>query len=359
MRVVDRLAQREASWRELDALLDKLASPRRIRPGTADVLRLGELYRAACTDLMLAEAHDLPRDTVAYLHALVGRAHNAVYRAQGFRFSDWGKSLFGTVPRRLRTDPALRLAAVVFWGSFLIFGLLAAGRPDFANEILGEPLVEQVKHMYSEPLSKTGKGGEKVSRERNDAFMTGFYIQNNTSIGLKCFAWGLFFGIGSVLMLLENGIRLGTVFGHMAVTPHWRNFYTFVTAHGPFELTAIVFAGAAGLRLGYGMILALGQMSFAPLRREAANALPTVGASAVLFVLAAFLEGFVSASPLPYSAKAAIAFVCAGLIVVYLALGGRGGAVAEGERAEGRVPVGDVPSFARPAFAPAAAATEG
>jgi uncharacterized membrane protein SpoIIM required for sporulation len=354
MRVVDRLAQREASWHELDALLDKLASPRRTRPGTADVLRLGELYRAACTDLMLAEAHDLPRDTVAYLHALVGRAHNAVYRAQGFRFSDWSKSLFGTVPRRLRTDPVLRLAALVFWGSFLIFGLLAAGRPGFANKILGEPFVEQMEHMYSEPLSKAGKEGDKVGRERNDTFMTGFYIQHNTSIGLQCFAWGLFFGLGSLYELLSNGIILGTVFGHMATTPYAGNFYTFVTAHGPFELTAIVFSGAAGLRLGSGLIDTQGQTRLASLRREAANALPIVGASAVLFVLAAFLEGFVSASPLPYSAKAAIAFVCAGLIVAYLALGGRGGAVAEG-----RVPVGDDPSFIRRAPAPAAAATEG
>src|SRR5919107_950252 len=125
MRVVDRLSKRE-----LDALLDRLADRRPGRFGAGEVVRLGELYRAACADLMLAESHDLPRDTVAYLHALVGRAHNAVYRAQGFRFSDWAAALFGTVPRRLRSDPALRLAALVFYGSFLICALLGAGRPE-------------------------------------------------------------------------------------------------------------------------------------------------------------------------------------------------------------------------------------
>jgi uncharacterized membrane protein SpoIIM required for sporulation len=353
MRVVDRLAQRESSWRELEAL----ASPRTARPAAADVLRLGELYRAACTDLMLAEAHDLPRDTVAYLHALVGRAHNAVYRAQGFRFADWATSLFGTAPRRLRTDPAVRLAALTFWGSFLIFGLLAAGRPGYSNMILGDAFVEQMERMYSDPIVKGSKEGDQVGPGRNDALMTGFYIRHNTSIGLQCFAWGIAFGLGSLYELLSNGIILGTVFGHMATTPYAGNFYTFVTAHGPFELTAIVSSGAAGLRLGYGMILALGQMSFAPLRREAADALPIVGASAVLFVLAAFLEGFVSASPLPYSAKAAIACACTGLIVAYLALGGRGGAVAEGAR--GREPIGDGPSPSRPAPVPADVATEG
>src|SRR3954465_9096659 len=94
MRVADRLSQRESSWRELDQLLARLeANPLR-RARSSDVLRLGELYRAACADLMLAEAHDLPRDTVSYLHGLVGRAHNSVYRAKGFRLSDWGATLF-------------------------------------------------------------------------------------------------------------------------------------------------------------------------------------------------------------------------------------------------------------------------
>src|SRR4051812_41393538 len=114
MRVIDRLAQREASWRELDLLLDRLSKGKGPSARAAQVIRLGELYRSACTDLMLAEAHDLPRDTVAYLHALVGRAHNTVYRAKGFRFSDWATALFSTAPYRLRNDPALRIAALTF-----------------------------------------------------------------------------------------------------------------------------------------------------------------------------------------------------------------------------------------------------
>ena len=109
----------------------------------------------------------------------------------------------------------------------------------------------------------------------------------------------------------------------MATSPSAGNFYEFVTAHGPFELTAIVLSGAAGLRLGWGLVETQGQTRLASLRREAANALPIVGAASVLFVLAAFLEGFVSASPLPYAAKAAIAIASAALLLCYLLLGGR------------------------------------
>jgi uncharacterized membrane protein SpoIIM required for sporulation len=262
---------------------------------------------------------------VAYLHALVGRAHNALYRAQGFKFSDWAAALFGAVPRQLRRDPALRLAAVTFWGAFLVCTLLAAGRPEFAPRVAGEAFLDQLDAMYSEPIGAVGAGKEKetAARDRNDALMTGFYIQHNASIGLQCFAWGLLLGLGSLYELLSNGVLLGTAFGYMARGPHAANFFRFVTAHGPFELTAIVFAGAAGLRLGAGLIDTQGQTRLASLRRAAARALPVVGASVLLFVLAAFLEGFVSASPLPYSGKAAIALATAALLVLYLTLGGR------------------------------------
>jgi uncharacterized membrane protein SpoIIM required for sporulation len=319
LRVIDRLAQREASWRELDALLDLLARTRAGRVKAAAVFRLGELYRAACTDLMLAESHHLPREAVNYLHGLVGRAHNAIYRTQGFKFSDWGTALFDTVPRQLRRDPALRLAAAAFWGAFLVCALLAAGRADFAPKVAGEAFLDQLDAMYAEPIGTSRKAGF----ERNDTMMAGFYIQHNASIGLQCFAWGLLLGIGSVYELLSNGILLGTAFGHMARGAHAANFFSFVTAHGPFELTAIVFSGAAGLRLGAGLIDTQGQTRLASLRREAARSLPVAGAAVLLFVLAAFLEGFVSASPLPYRGKAAIAIVTAGLLIAYLILGGR------------------------------------
>ncbi len=319
MRVADRLAQRESTWRELDHLLARLDAQPLRRATSAEVLRLGELYRAACTDLMLAEAHDMPRDTVNYLHGLVGRAHNAVYRGKGFRFSDWGAILFGEVPRRLRTDPTLRLAALVFWGAFLLCGLLAAGRPGFAEKVIGESFVTQMDQMYEQPVDAERKDG----LSRSDTMMAGFYIQHNTSIGLQCFAFGLFFGLGSLYELISNGMILGTVFGHMATSVNARNFFVFVTAHGPFELTAIVFSGAAGLRLGWGLIDTQGQPRLVSLRREAARALPIVGAASVLFVLAAFLEGFVSASSLPYAVKAAIALVSAVLLIVYVAVGGR------------------------------------
>jgi uncharacterized membrane protein SpoIIM required for sporulation len=320
MRVADRLRQREASWRQLEQLIERLAESPLRRPSASDVLRLGQLYRGVCSDLMLAESHDLPRDTVSYLHGLVGRAHNALYRARGFRFRDWGRVLFDEAPRRLRSDPALRLSAAVFFVSFLICAFVAAAQPEFSRNVVGDKYIEQIDHMYARPVDNPGEHGEA----RNDSLMAGFYIQHNTSIGLQCFAWGILFGLGSLYQLLSNGIVLGTIFGHMAASPAAANFFTFVTAHSSFELTAIVVAGAAGLRMGWGLVETKGQTRLASLRREATAALPALSASVVLFVLAAFIEGFVSASSLPYWGKASVAITSALVIAAYLTLGGRG-----------------------------------
>ena len=319
MRVVDRLAEREKDWRELQLMLARIEGKRLRTLAPGDVLRLGELYRSACADLMLAEAHDLPRDTVAFLHALVGRAHNAVYRARGFRLTDWAGEIFGEVPRRLRADPMLRVAALTFWGLFFLTAFLAAARPGFAARIAGEEQVEAMEQMYDKPLD----GSNKEAIGRNDSGMAGFYILNNAGIGLRCYAWGLVFGLGSLWTLATNAIGIGSIFGHMATTPQAPNFFRFVTAHGPFELTAIVFSGAAGLRLGSGLIEAQGRSRLASLRREGARSLPIAGVSVILFILAAFLEGFVSASPLPYWCKATIAVVTAAVLAFYLFALGR------------------------------------
>jgi uncharacterized membrane protein SpoIIM required for sporulation len=299
-------------------LLAYLADRRKL--SAAQVLRLGELYRSACTDLMLADDHDLPRETVAHLQALVARAHNLVYRAAGFQFRDLGRALFYWAPRRLRHDPALRLATIVFWGVFMFSALLSAARSDFASQVVGNAFLETFDHMYAEPVTAERHDG----RERNDTMMAGFYIQHNTSIGLRCFAWGILLGLGSLYQLFWNALIFGTLFGYMTTRPHGANFFEFVTAHSAFELTAIIVASAAGLRLGWGLVDTQGQSRLSSLRREAANALPAVGVSVVLFVLAALVEGFVSASALPYWAKAAVAILSAASIIAYLALGGRG-----------------------------------
>ena len=149
----------------------------------------------------------------------------------------------------------------------------------------------------------------------------GYYISNNASIGIRVFAFGLLFGVGGLFVTLYSGFLLGAVFGHMTtLEPQREHFFHFVTAHGPFELTALVLSAAAGMRLGFSIVFTQGFSRSASLQRAGRETMPLMGAAVILFVLAALLEGFISPSSLPYEVKALVSVVSSGLLMAYFVL---------------------------------------
>ena len=86
MKVAALLEQRQQNWFELD----RLCGQSRRTMDAATVARFAAMYRAACADLALADAYQLPPNTVQYLHQLVGRAHNQLYRSRPFDLAAWG-----------------------------------------------------------------------------------------------------------------------------------------------------------------------------------------------------------------------------------------------------------------------------
>jgi uncharacterized membrane protein SpoIIM required for sporulation len=308
MKVSALLNARWAQWRELEQLCATMAGPRwRIK--AAQVARFAALYRAACADLALADAYQLPPGAVDYLHQLVAQAHNQLYRSRTFQFGRWREELVVVVPRRLRADGYLRLALLLFWGVFLLAGLLAHNDRRFAEQVVSKELLLRLEADFSEPIQGRPAG--------QSATMCGFYVFHNTTIGLRCFAFGLVFGVGGLLTTVFNAALLGAIFGHMAGTPVREHFFHFVTAHGPAELTAIVLAAAAGMRLGFALVDTQGLTRSAALRSAARQSMPVMGAAMALFFLAALIEGFLSPSIAPYGVKAAVAIVSAVLLVAY------------------------------------------
>jgi len=319
MKVSELLESRRANWRELEQLcaLMEGRSRRRVPAGTA--ARFSVIYRAACADLALADAYQLPPDTVQYLHQLVGRAHNQLYRSRTFNVRGWVDRLFVEVPRRLFADNCLRLAFCIFWGVFLLSGTTAYRSPEYAERAIGRSKMMELEETFSRPVSDRSAGDR--------ATMVGFYIFNNASIGLQCFAFGLLLGVGGLYKTLFNAAHLGACFGYMGTLPQQENFFNFVTAHGPFELTAIVLSAAAGMRLGFSLVDTRGFTRTASLRRAADESVPTACAAIIMFALAALIEGFLSPSAVAYPVKAAVSVASAGSLMYYFVFLGypRGG----------------------------------
>lgn len=309
MKVVDLLERRREQWTELEKLCAVFNSSLVASLKPEDLLRFAALYRAACADLALADAYQLPPNTIQYLHQLVARAHNQLYRSNKFQPQTWSHELFVALPQRLFHDGYLRLSFAVFWGVFVACMLTGFLSPEFCERVVGKEMISSMEEMYDQPIA-----GRAISQ---DQAASGFYVWNNAGIGLQCFALGMFFGVGGLLVTVQNAAILGTVFGYMATTAQRTNFFHFVTAHGPFELTAIVLAAAAGMRLGFALISTGGMSRGAALRVAGQQAVPTACLSVILFCLAAAVEAFVSPSALPYPVKATVAMLSAGMLVFY------------------------------------------
>jgi uncharacterized membrane protein SpoIIM required for sporulation len=315
MKVVELLEARRENWRHLEQLCTAMQTKGRRRLDGEGVARFTSLYRAACADLALADAYHLPPNMVAYLHHLVARAHNQLYRARRFNVHAWAIEIFRNVPRRLYNDNALRLAFVLFWGIFLVSMLLARSSPQYAHELIGREAMAQYQENFSRPIS---------GRDPNESFlMAGFYIWNNAGIGMECFVFGLFAGIGGLFKTVFNAAYLGGVFGFMSTSPQKNNFFEFVTAHGPFELTAVVLAAGAGMRLGFSLLYTQGRSRLNSLRAAGKESLPSIMVAVILFLLAAFVEGFISPSSLPYWLKAFVAAASSALLMVYFVVLGQ------------------------------------
>lgn len=324
MKVAELLELRRKNWQELEQLCAQLQHRRRSTLGAARLSRFAALYRAACADLALADAYQLPPNTTQYLHRLVGRAHNQLYRARSFKFSTWGKLLLEDAPQRIFNDRCVQIAFCLFWGVFIASALLAYSQamwPNYAEEILSAPMIERLESDFANPIDRDNTEESMIK--------AAFYIQHNTGIGIKCFAGGLLV-IPGVFITLYNAAVLGASFGYMArpEVTEGHNFFNFVTAHGPFELTAIVLSAGSGLRLGMAW-LAPGRLSrVASLRKTASDAMPLMGAAICMFFFAALIEGFISPTSLPYELKATVAVISCGLLTFYFVVLGfprRGG----------------------------------
>jgi uncharacterized membrane protein SpoIIM required for sporulation len=309
------VAARRAAWDELDRTLAADRMLHRLPPRA--ISRTAALYRALCADLMRARAAGYGPDLVAYLDGLAARAHNALYAAPPYRLAAVWELFARDFPRTLRRRARfLGLAALLFLGPGAVGYVGAVSSPSFAGKVLPEAMLSQMEQAYSEGLAKGRAGGEST-------LMAGFYVYNNVGIAFRCFATGVLFGLGSVFFLIYNGLVIGTVLGFIVQAGHGRNILTFVSGHSPFELTAIVIAGAAGLQMGYALVATGGRTRIGSLRGQAREIAELVLGAAGMLCIAALIEGFWSPSAVPARVKWLVAASLAVWVATYFLFAGR------------------------------------
>ena len=322
------IRQRRADWQKFESLLGRLTQLRGSRWQTQDIAELSRLYRSLCYDLSLVQSRDWGARLEQYLNDLVAQGHNCLYRSPPRSLAgviDFLRSGFPLLLRKRKWHFVLALA--LFAGPLLTAALVGSLRPDLAELVAGPESVEAARTSFRNGLYD--RVDEEFASQRS--LMAGFYLRNNAGIAFQAFALGGFCGVGTVYVLLSNGISIGMVTGVMIADggSTARNFFSFVIAHSAFELTAIVIAGSAGLVLGQGMLIPGQRTRAAALLHHGTEALLlALGAGTMLFV-AALIEAYCSPLPIAPEAKYAVGGLMWILVILYLSMGGRESAAAD------------------------------
>ena len=279
----------EADWQWLDRQLTTLEM---LRPGEAGKdAGLGDLpahYRRLCHHQALARERGYSLSLIQRLDDLVLRGYRQLYRPRLPVLAPMKQFLLRDFPRAVRAQWPWQLAStLVFCLSMLLIWALVRSQPEMVYALLDQDTAEQLEQMYHP------EADHRTARDSaDDITMFGYYIYNNISIAFRTFAGGIFFGIGALFIMLFNGSFFGAVAAHLTNAGFQQPFFTFVIAHGAPELTAIVLAGGAGLRLGWAL-LAPGPWSRKDaLRLAAAQAMTVMYGAFALLLLAAFVEAF-------------------------------------------------------------------
>jgi uncharacterized membrane protein SpoIIM required for sporulation len=311
----------QAEWLTFTGYLDQLESSRRnAKPDAAAIAAYPAAYRRVCMHLAIARERQYSSRLIDQLSTLAFRGYQQLYRAPRGRLSALLEFIGRDFPRMVRAEAHLFwLCSLLFYLPLLMMAWLIYMEPELIYSMLGAESVESVDQMY--------QPGHSIRAERaadSDVLMFGFYIYNNIGIGFRTFASGMLFAIGSIFILIFNGIYIGAIAGYLTERGYIETFYPFVIAHGAFELTGIVLAGVAGMRLGLALIAPGRYSRLQALKIAAARSVKIVYGVITLLLLAAFIEAFWSSQDtLPGALRYGVGALCWLLLSVYLLWAGR------------------------------------
>jgi uncharacterized membrane protein SpoIIM required for sporulation len=293
------VADRSPTWIELEQLLAASGS-RPSRLGANGVRRLGACYRASAADLAHARRRFPGDAVVARLEQLVQRGRQSVYSAPSSRTSVW--AFFATGYWRRVRERKLMLAI-----SFLCLAIpsVLGGYWAWRDPGPASGMVPTEYQSVTEPRTPGQSLGTSVDEE---SALAAEIFTNNIRVTFLAFAGGLLFGVGTLWVLLQNGMLLGVVAGLAIGAGNGEVFFELVTAHGVLELSCIIVAGAAGLRLGWGMIDPGNRPRGEALRQEARAAIEMILGTAPWLVLAGLVEGFITPAGGGLAAALAVGF---------------------------------------------------
>jgi uncharacterized membrane protein SpoIIM required for sporulation len=311
-------------WDELDRVLLAMESDPERRMPLAEVQRLHYLYERSSADLARLDTFSAEPQLRAFLESLVSRAYSEIHETRAPFQMKWKKWVLA-FPRAFRQHLHSFAMSVGITLLGIAFGVFAI-RSDPQSKTVLMPF----PHLMTSPAERVAQE-ENAYRDRYSGVkgtFSAYMMQNNIQVTIKAMAFGITWGVGTVILLFYNGVILGAVAADYVMGGQSMFLAGWLLPHGSVEIPAILLGGQAGLILA-GALIGWGKRTTRAerFRAIAPDLFAIVAGAAGLLVWAGLIESFVSQyhqPVLPYSLKIAFGMCEAIALTAFLALAGRG-----------------------------------
>jgi uncharacterized membrane protein SpoIIM required for sporulation len=293
----DFVARKQPQWDALTSLLGKLGGG---QLKLDEIDRLDRLYRQASADLAQAQSFYGGTDVHRFLNQLCAQAYGEIYRSRADRPAAIRAFFAREFPQAVREELRYVAAAAELMLLGAVLGAMTVAiAPQGVALFVPENLQEIVRRgqLWTDAI-ETSSSSSAIAVE---------ILTNNLRVTFSVFAFGITWGIGTILVLVLNGLQLGALltftFQHGV---GWR-LLEFIAAHGWVELSVISLTGGAGLMIGHALIEPGERPRGEAMRERAGKAVRIVLGCAPFLALIGVVEGFISPGTLfPPLAKAVL-----------------------------------------------------
>ncbi|GIH22081.1 membrane protein [Acrocarpospora phusangensis] len=299
----------QPTWNRLEHLVKR----RRGLDG-AEIDELVDLYQRVATHLSIVRSASRDPMLVGRLSALVAQARSAVTGAHAPAWREFVK--FWTVSFPVVTYRTWRWwlwTAVAFAVASVLFGAWVAGNPEVRAAVgTPEEIRQLVEHDFANYYSENPAG----------SFATHVWL-NNAWVAAQCIASAALMGLPIPMILYANASNVGVAGGLMVDAGRGDVFFGLITPHGLLELTAVLLAAAAGMRVGWAVV-SPGPRPRGQVLAEQGRAVMTVVVGLIVVLLVAgLIEALVTPSSLPTWARIGIGVLAEAAFLTYVIVYGR------------------------------------
>ena len=251
--------------------------------------QLASYYTQLTNDLAYAQTYFPESKTLVYLNSLASQAHQNIYvnkQESGNRILDFWRRDF---PLFFVKYHSLLLFTFLFFLIATGIGAVSALNDEsFVRLILGDAYVnETIRNIEKGEPTAIYKSGSMVG-----SFL-GITI-NNIRVAFLAFAFGVMFSVGTLYILFSNGVMLGAFMTFFYTKGVLFEASKAVWLHGTIEISVIIIAGCAGMVMGNSILFPKTYSRRISFMRGAKDGLKIVVSTIPFFIIAGFIEGFIT-----------------------------------------------------------------